>query len=194
MMEYKYFVCNSNYIMHHGKYKGETLRFIYIFDPEYIQWLVYHRKPFMILISDFKNYVTHSINRWHISAPKGFVSFEGKKLKLRDYIENHTNLIQELSNQFLIPSYPFDNQFMGTLKSIERRIRYTYKNMEKFKYNQLIHFKIDEEEYETNEYERSYINAIENNAASNDKLTNFIEESNRDFYVEFNGFYHEDME
>ena len=77
------------------KYKNEEVRFVYTFDPEYIEWLIINNDYFTIDIDDFKDMHTCQMNISGVTSDErfGFVTVkvkgeaEFRTLSLREYLK-----------------------------------------------------------------------------------------------------------
>lgn len=91
-------------ILNFGKYKGEKLDFVFMFHPEYIEWLIENNDSFAIDLDKFKelhtcpfaqNYCTDSKYYNLISV---FIDGEQKSYSLRQYL---TELMDLYENHYL---------------------------------------------------------------------------------------------
>jgi hypothetical protein len=77
-----------------GKYKGEELKFIYTFEPSYIEWLIKNAKRFLIDIDQFQKYhcigMPDELIGYHNS-----VNVDNQILTVRQYIERYFKLMDD---------------------------------------------------------------------------------------------------
>ena len=202
MKEHYFHIYGPSSKMPFGKYEGEDLKFIYVFDPSYLDWLVIKNRNIMLRLSDFKFIHTSQIPFINKLAPKGIVNFKGENFKLRDYLERHTDLMKHYLTEpeYGHNYYIFSEKALNILKHGERLLE--ARDPLKNKYPDGAYVRYCTEDYpgefedleRLEDYEASVADEIARNAEMNDRMLDFIKECNKDYYDEFDGFYHEDME
>lgn len=97
-----------------GKYKGEDLRFIYTFDPKYIEWLIINNDHFAIDINDFQNRHTFQIDISGVTSGErfGFVNVQIKGEEIRNLS------LREYLNEFFPSDYK--NNYIDTPLNINK--------------------------------------------------------------------------
>lgn len=78
-----------------GKYNGEDLRFVYTFDPKYVEWLIINIDYFAIDINDFKDRHSWQMEISGITSGErfGFAMVKAKhdteirQISLREYLK-----------------------------------------------------------------------------------------------------------
>jgi hypothetical protein len=84
-------IYRPDHILNFGQYKGEEMKFVYTFDPEYIDWLIINMEHFVINIDDYKNMHTCQLDIQDTTQRLGLVTVgvEGvlRNLTLREYLK-----------------------------------------------------------------------------------------------------------
>ncbi|MDF2451588.1 MAG: hypothetical protein K0S26_1092 [Bacteroidota bacterium] len=109
-------------ILNFGKYKGEKLDFVFMFHPEYVEWLINNSDFFAIDIKKFEALHTFPFAQQYCSDSKYynsitvFVDGEQRECSLKEYL---TEFIDLYENQYLkIPEKKKHHVFSA--KVIER--------------------------------------------------------------------------
>jgi len=112
-----------------GQYKGEEMRFIYTFDPKYVEWLIIMNAHFVIAISDFKDRHTYQIDIMDTTQRLGTVMVEEegiiRNLSLRKYLKEFFTSDYELnyiSTPEKINKFHFSDRALSILKNKIERI------------------------------------------------------------------------
>lgn len=181
-------------ILEFGRYKGETISFVYKYDPRYLEWLITYRKYFMIILSDFKHITSTPYYLNGIDAVNGKVAFNGTNIPLSKYVNEHTKKPKGYIITHTLGSCYLSKKTVCKLNYIERLVDYWYIIKELRKYEKLIKFTIDMNRFDERMYQKDLCNEISENAYRASILNKTIDDFNKDYYDEFDGFYHEDME
>lgn len=94
-------IFNPNDIFPFGKYEGEKLDFVFMFHPEYIEWLIVNTELFAIDIEKFKVLHVYPFAQKYCSDSKYynlvevFVDGEQKTCTLREYLTNYMDLYEK---------------------------------------------------------------------------------------------------
>ena len=118
-------VYKPNDIFNFGKYKGEKLDFVFMFHPEYIEWLIINSDFFAIDIESFKDLHTCSFAQDFCTDAKYFneiiviVDGESHTYSLREYL---TECMDLYKNHYLnIPEKKTLHQFSDEIISKNNR-------------------------------------------------------------------------
>lgn len=77
-----------------GIYNGEDLRFIYTFDPSYIEYIIKNLDHFTINLDNFKDLHTCQIDKNKLAGSYfNSLSIDNELMPLRTYLKDYTNLL-----------------------------------------------------------------------------------------------------
>ncbi len=138
-----------------GKYKNEELKFIYTFEPTYIEWLIINTERFFIFHDEFIDLNTLQIPKKSWNAFYGTVNANGENLLLRDFLTEYTDLMDIYNNPPETPKkFTFNESALSILIEKENLIRKYITDSDIRKCNSLIYYESsNKENYETDEFD-----------------------------------------
>lgn len=137
-------IYNPSDKLNFGKYKGEDLRFVYTFEPSYIEWLLIHSEWFLIDINKFKDINTSPLDRDMIGY-FGVVGVNGNQISLREFLTEYTNAMESYENPpSQLNRFTFSEEAMNALAH----------KMEKYKEKQKLENEMEEYIEEVKEEQR----------------------------------------
>jgi hypothetical protein len=106
-----------------GQYKGEDMRFVYTFDPPYVEWMILNLDHFLIDPTDYENLHTSPIDMNEMTQRLGIVTVgvQGviRNLSLREFLKEFMTELYE-NNYANIPEppmlYTFSNKALSALE------------------------------------------------------------------------------
>ena len=82
-------------ILTFGIYKGEDLRFIYTFDPNYVEYIIKNLDHFTINLDHFKDLHTCQIDKSKIAGSYfNALEIDNEPISLRSHLIKHTNMLE----------------------------------------------------------------------------------------------------
>jgi len=81
-------------ILKFGIYKGECMRFIFTFDPKYVEYLITHLDHFYIDITNYSHLHTQPLEKTTTEAWFGFHYADHEPYSLKEYLSEYTNLLE----------------------------------------------------------------------------------------------------
>jgi hypothetical protein len=104
--------------LHFGIYENEEMKFVYTFDPEYIEYLINKLDHFVIDINEYKDLHTCQIDKKQFESWYGTINVNGENQRLRKFLKEFTNLLEvdyEITPE-KINKHLFSNETLSVLK------------------------------------------------------------------------------
>jgi len=103
-----------------GVYTGETLKFVYTFDPLYIEFIIKTVKSFSINLDKFKDLHTCQIDKESLSgAYFNSLSIDNESISIHEYLKNYTDLLEK--HYYITPEkiniHKFSQETLDILKT-----------------------------------------------------------------------------
>lgn len=100
MLRFNFKLYGPDSILDFGKYIGECVRFVYVYDPAYIDWLILNNDEFMIFDFNFAFIHTFPISEVNSLKPEEIEEFRNKSLSFdfRDYLKRNPELLKHYNS------------------------------------------------------------------------------------------------